>query len=720
MMRRTMSWQRVVIVVMAAGILVASGSGLAPRTGIAAATPQAKRAMTAGDLLLMKRIAEPEISPNAQWVSYTLAVPDMNANRLARNVWIVPAAGGDSKQLTTSGRDQGARWSPDGARIAFISSRDGGAQIWLMNATGGEATKLTTLSGDADNIVWSPDGKWIAFTLRVYPDCPDEACNKKRDADREKNPVKARVYDRLLYRHWTEWWDGKRSHLFVIASTGGAPRDLIPAADYDTPAPQREGAHPIAWSPDGKEICFTAVTDKMEATSTNGDLFTVAPDGSTKEPKRLTASNLGFDAGPAYSPDGKWLAYRSQPRAGYEADKWRLMLMDRTTGQPRDLTLGIARSVDQLAWSPDSQWIYFNAEWQGQMPVYRTEIIARAAGSPIQPQAVMPQTYNGEFSLSKDGKTLVAARQSAATPVELYVAAGDGSASKQLTRVNAQLLAQLDLSRAEHFTFEGAPNPPPPPNAPPPGPAVEVHGMLLRPPNFDPAKKYPILMVMHGGPQTMFGDAWSYRWNAQTFAAPGYAVLMINRRGSTGFGQGFTDDIRADWGGKAYQDLMLGLEAALKKWPFLDGERVAAAGASYGGFMADWMASQSKGRFKAIISHAGVYNFESMYGATEELWFVEWDLKGMPWTNRADYERQSPNRFAADFGKFKTPTLVIAGELDFRVPYTQSLEFYTALQRQGVPSKLVLFPDEGHWILKPQNAAFWYSEVLGWLKTYLK
>ena len=665
----------------------------------APAAAQTRRAIAVDDLLALHRISDPQISPDGARVVYTVATPDRQANRVARNVWVVGLDGSAPRQLTFTGRDGGARWSPDGRTLAFLSSREGGQQIYVLNLTGGEPTRLTTLDGGADQVVWAPDGKSLAFTSSVWPACKDDACNKKKSEGAEKDPVKARTYDGLLYRHWTAWGTGQRSHLFVVPIGGGVPKDLTEGATYDVPPVQREGPHPIAFSPDGSEIAFVAVTDAMEAISTNGDLFTVKPDGSQAAPTRLT-TNPAFDGAPAYSPDGKWLAYRAQTRPGNEADQWRLMKYDRQAKTHTQVATGFDRSVNQIDWTPDSQTLYFNAEDNGFLPVFR---VAAAGGAPV---VVTPSTFAAEFALSHDGKTLVLSRSSQQAPAELAAVPATGGDIRAITSHNADRLAQLDLPKAEHFTFSGAGG-------------TSVQGMLLRPPSFDASKKYPVLMVLHGGPETQFGDTWSVRWNNQVLASPGFAVLMINRRGSTGFGQQFTDDINKDWGGKPYEDLMKGLDTALAKYTFLDGSRVAAAGASYGGYMITWMASQAKGRFKTLVCHAGVYDLVSMYGATEELWFAEWSFGGTPWANTDNFMRQSPHTRASDFGTYKTPTLVIHGELDFRVPYTQGLEFYTALQRQGVPSRLVVFPDEGHWIMKPQNSAFWYHEVLEWLKKYL-
>jgi dipeptidyl aminopeptidase/acylaminoacyl peptidase len=658
----------------------------------------AKHPITFTDLISMHRVAEPQVSPDGKWVAYTVATPDMEANRNASNIWVVATAGGAEIQLTRSGHDSSPVWSPDGKSIAFLSSRSGDSQVYLLSTDGGEAHPLTKLSTGADMVKWSPDGKTIAFTSSVYPDCKDDDCNSKRDAEREKSKVKAHVAEHLLYRHWTHWTDGKRSHLFVVSADGsGAPRDLTAGADYDIPPDERSGPGDFNFSPDGKEICFTAVTDKIEAISTNADLFIVSTAGG--EAKRIT-TQPGFDGNPVYSPDGKFIAYHAQLTAGYESDRWRVMLYDRQSGKNENLSEGFDRSAEELAWSPESKTIYFTAENETQKQVYA---MAAHAGAP--PKPIIADTYNAAISLSADGKTLAFERTSLTMPGEVFAAAGDGTNARQLTHQNDKLLAGLEMNAPETFWFEGAEK-------------TKVQAMLIRPPNFDASKKYPLLVLLHGGPQTMWSNAWGYRWNAQVFSAAGYVTLMINRRGSTGYGQKFTDEIANDWGGKAYVDVMNGVDSTLKKYTFIDGTRMAAAGGSYGGYMADWIATHS-GRFKAIVSHASTYDKVSMF-ATEELWFEEHDMQGTPWTNPETYKKWSPSTYASELGKFKTPTLVIAGERDYRVPYTQSLEFFSALQRQGVPSKLVVFPDEGHWILKPQNAQFWYKTFLDWMATYVK
>jgi len=658
----------------------------------------AKHPVTFDDMIKMHRVSEPQISPDGKWVAYTVATPDMGANRNVTNIWLVSTAGGSPTQLTQSGLDSSPVWSSDGSTIAFLSARGGEAQVYLLSLEGGEAQRLTKLSTGAGLVKWSPDGKTIAFTSSVYPDCKEDDCNQKRDEEKERNKVKAHVAEHLFYRHWTHWNERKRSHLFVIPADGSAaPRDLTPGADFDVPPDERGGPGDINFSPDSKEICFTAVTDKMEAISTNGDLFTAPLAGG--EIKRITTQQ-GFDGEPVYSPDGKYIAYHAQLKPEYESDRWRVMLYDRQTGKIENLTEGFDRSADELAWSADSRSIYFTAENETEKPLY--EMAARPGA---EPKKILADTYNAFFSLSGAGKIMAFERTSLTSPAEVFTASGDGSSVRQLTHHNDAILASLEMNPSETFWFDGAEG-------------TKVQAMLIRPPKFDARKKYPLLVLLHGGPQTMWSNSWGYRWNEEVFAASGYVTLMINRRGSTGYGQKFTDDITNDWGGKAYLDVMDGVDYALKKYPFIDGTRMAAAGGSYGGYMADWIATHN-GRFKAIISHAGVYDKFAMY-ATDELWFEEHDMQGTPWSNPDSYRKWAPVSYAGQLGKFKTPTLVICGERDYRVPYTQSLEFFNALQRQDVPSKLVVFPDEGHWILKPQNAQFWYKTFVDWLALYLK
>jgi dipeptidyl aminopeptidase/acylaminoacyl peptidase len=663
------------------------------------AIAQQKRPMTFKDLASMHRLSGPQSSPDGRWIAYEVGTPNLEANRIVRDIWLVPANGGEAWQITRGGSDTRPRWSPDGKRIAFLSSRDGEQQIDWITLDGGDANRLTSLSGGADNELWSPDGKWIAFVSSVFPDCKDEACNAERRAQRDKSKVKARIYEHLLYRHWNSWWDGTRRHLFVMPAGGGAARDLTPGADYDVPPFNLGEQEAIAFSPDSAELCFTANTDADAALSTNGDLFTVPVAGGAA-PKRIT-TNPANDWGPAYSADGKWIAYRAQTHPGWESDRWRLMLYDRAKGEPSNLTENIDRSIDSFAWSPDSKTIFFATEEKSEQPVFA---IAPIAGS--TPKPVLGDGFNAEAEVGKDGRALIFTRTSLTMPAEVFTSDADGKNVRQITHQNEALLAQLDLSPMETFWFAGAGK-------------TQVEGLMVKPPNFDAAKKYPMLLLIHGGPQQSWTDAWGYRWNQQMMASPGYVVVMINPRGSPGYGEKFEAEVSRDWGGKVYDDIMKGLDAAIAKYSFIDGTRLAAAGGSFGGYMVDWIATHSD-RFKCLISHAGSYDLVSQYGATEELWFMDWEFGGPPWSHPDLYKKYSPSEYAAALGKYKTPTLVIGGELDFRIPYTQNLEFFTALQRQSVPSKLLLFPDEGHWVLKPQNSELWYKTFLGWLAKYVQ
>src|ERR1700688_2382593 len=498
----------------------------------------AKRPITFDDMMKLHRVSAPEVSADGKWAAFEVSTPDMEANRNASNVWIVSTAGGEAVEVTQSGHDSAPAWSPDGKTLAFLSSRDGNSQVYLLSMEGGEAKKLTTLSTGADLFQWSPDGKTVAFTSAVYLDCKDDACNSKRDEEKEKSKVKARIYDHLLFRHWDHWSEGKRSHLFLMAMDGNASaRDLTPTADYDIPPDERGEVSDFAFSPDSKEICYTAVPDKVEAISTNGELFVAPVAGG--DAKKIT-TNPGFDGDPVYSPDGQFIAYHAQLTAGYEADRWRVMRYDRHTEKIEDLTEKPDRSAEGLAWSTDSKTIYFTAENETLSPVYAID-----ARGGAEPRKIVAEGFNTSVSISRDGKTMAFERTSLTMPAEVFVAVGDGASAQQVTHHNDALLAKLDMNAPETFWFEGAGG-------------ARVQAMLIRPPKFRATKKYPLLVLLHGGPQTMWSNAWGYRWNEQVFSAAGYVTLMINRHGSTGYGQKFTDEITNDWGGQAYTDVMKG------------------------------------------------------------------------------------------------------------------------------------------------------------------
>lgn len=658
---------------------------------LTAATAQ-KLPLTAEAMMKLKRISEPAVSPDGKWVAFTAGTVDVEKNTTDRQIWVAPLAGGMPRAITTEGRNTRAKWSPDSRRIAFLSTRKDGQQVWTMNPDGAEARQVTRLSTEADGHVWSGDGKHFVFISAVYPDCPDDACNEKRIAAEKDSKVKARMYTSLLYRHWTEWQGARRKHIMAIPADGGLVKDLTPNAQYDIPPFSLAGGEDVAVSPDGKEIAYTAKLDADQATSTNSEIYTVPLEGG--EAKKISASP-GADNSPLYSPDGKWIAWRSQDRAGYESDRWKLLVMNREAGSIETLAATIDRNIDSFTWYPDSKRIAFVMEDRGRHPA---QLISVNGGGT---RALTQGAYTvGDLQFTSDGKTLVYTEQSGRSPAEIYKASSTGGTPVAVTRLNDQVMAQFNMSGFEEFTVVGAEG-------------AQVHSFMLKPPDFDSSKKYPLLMLIHGGPQGAWGESFSYRWNPQVFAAAGFIVVMPNPRGSTGYGQKFTDEIRADWGGKVYDDIMAVADHAAAM-PYVDSARMAAAGGSYGGYMVNWILGHSN-RFKALVSHAGVYDLRSMGGETEELWFTTWEFEGMPWQSPEVYEKWSPSAHAANF---KTPTLVIHGELDFRVPYGQGLQLFTALQANKTPSKLLVYPDEGHWILKPQNSLLWYDQFIGWIKEW--
>jgi dipeptidyl aminopeptidase/acylaminoacyl peptidase len=676
---------------------------------------------TFNDLMKIRRVGDPQLSPDGRTVAFTIGDVDKAGNKTLTQIYTVKIDGSDLKQITKGDKSSSSpRWSPDGKKIAFTS----GGQIWTMDPDGDDKKQITKISSGAGNPVWSPDGRWIAFNSDVYPECKTDECNAKEDAQAESSKVKAIVTERLLYRHWVEWRDRKRAHVFVVRSNGdGSAEDMTPG-DFDSPPYAAGTGVDYAFSPDSQDLAVLRNPDKIEAISTNSDIYTVRMPGFSRKTtemlwrdgnvKNITVTNKGYDVSPVYTPDGKYILYRSQAREGFEADRWRIMRYNRQNGEVKELTVGFDQQADEITLSPDGKTIYFTANTGGKEPIYSV---------PLEPnfnQKIATHVKlvdNGGFysnlNVTPDGKNFVVLSSSMSSPAEIYVKSvndvsdqrsaqlGIGS-SRNLSHVNSN----LNLAKAEEIQWKGAIN-------------ATVHGFIVKPANFDPSKKYPLVVLIHGGPQGAWSDNWGYRWNPQIFANAGYVVFTPNPRGSTGYGQKFVDDVSADWGGRAYTDIMNGV-AEVIKLPYVDKTRIGAAGASYGGYMVDWILGHNNDprfKFKALVSHAGVYNLESMAGATEELWFVNWEFKGMPWQNKVNYERWSPNKFAANF---KTPTLVTAGEIDYRVPVDQSLQLFTALQLNGTPSKLVIIPDEGHWILKPQNSEFWYGQVLDWLGKYLK
>jgi len=708
----------------------------------------AKRPFTFEDMMKLKRVGEPEVSPDGKWVIFSVVDVDLAANTKTPHIWIVPVAGGEEREIIADQDADRPRWSPDGKRFAFLSTKEGGSQVWIADFdsnTGavGRSRRLTAAPGEAGGELWSPDGKYILFVSDVYPECggtsaEEQECNKKKFKDAEQSKVKATIFDHLLYRHWNSYKEGKRSHIFVypadgpgfpIANTSGIVevysgpytyddlRDLTPG-DFDAPVFSVGGQDDYAFSPDGQEICYASNHDKNPAASTNNDLWlvpvNVGADASSAQiiamTKNITADNPASDSTPLYSPDGKYIAFRAQQRPGYESDRFRLMLYDRKTGEKKNLTEDFDGWVGTTAWAPDSSNIYFNTFKDGMVPVYSLSL---ASPKPTLIPITNASTAD-DLAFARDGRNLFFTNNSVEEPVAIYrlnacgVHCGRAVSPMKLTHFNDSLLSQISMSPLTSFWFTGAHG-------------DKVQGFLVKPPNFDPNKRYPVKFIIHGGPEVPMGDEWSYRWNAELFASPtsstssGYVVIFIHFHGTPGYGQKFTDAINGDWGGAPYEDLMKGLDFAKKTYPFIDKDRECALGASYGGYMINWIEGHTD-RFKCLITHDGMFNAESAWGSTEELWFNNWEFKGTPYDNRELYEKWSPHQYAKNF---KTPMLVVHGQKDYRLDVSEGFQLFTTLQMRGVPSKMLYFPDEGHWVLKPQNSQLWYKTVNDWIDQWI-
>jgi dipeptidyl aminopeptidase/acylaminoacyl peptidase len=753
---------------------------------------QSKHPFTFEDMMRLKRVGDPQVSPDGKWVVFSVVDVDLAANTKTPHIWIVRvgADASSAPERSSAGSssaeriliaDQDAdrpRWAPDGKRFALLSTKEGGSQVWIADFDGAAGTvtaihKLTSIATEASGELWSPDAKNILFTSDVYPECDgareaEADCNAKKLAEHEKSKVKALIFDHPLYRHWNAYKEGKRTHIFVTeacvgtAAPGcpaGAARDLTPG-DYDAPVFSLGGQDDYAFSPDGQEICYASNHDKNPAASTNNDLWIVPVHGGTgaspvqvlAQPKNITADNPASDTSPLYSPDGRYIAYRAQQRPAYESDRFRLMLYDRKTGEKKNLTETVGKRLGSFAltadlwvgtfvWTPDSESILFVAEDSGKATIRKVVVkehdlppadsVALPVGSgpkelgvpaiitgvikSVGKDALFPITpaqggYDDDLAITPNGQVLFT-RMSIYSPVEIYsrVIAEEmlPAVPLQLTHLNDEALSHIAMSELNFFLFKGANN-------------DKVQGFLVKPPNFDASKKYPVKFLIHGGPQGAWGDDWSYRWNPELFAAPtsgnhGYVVIMINFHGSTGYGQKFIDAINGDWGGAPFEDLMKGLDYAEQTYPFIDKTRECALGASYGGYMANWILGHTD-RFKCIVSHDGMFNAESAWGTTEELWFNNWEFKGTPYDNRESYVKWSPHQYAKNF---KTPTLVIHGQRDYRLDVSEGFQLFTTLQMEGVPSKMLYFPDEGHWVLKPQNSQLWYKTVNDWVDQWV-
>jgi len=664
------------------------------------------RAITFDDFAAVRQVADPHVSPDGRLLLYTVRTTSLAANRRTARTFLLPSDGGSAPRAfpddTTPAAE--ARFSPDGRRVAYVHQ----GQLWIANIDGSSRRMLTRLWGGASGPRWAPGGDRIAFSSRVYPGCTTDRCNADSALRVDRAASSVRTYDQLLYRHWDRWDDGTRSHLFVVDLVRAEPRDVIPGQRLHVPPMPFGGPEAYDWSHDGQELAFTAKVESPDAAwTTDLNLYTVPAFGG--EPVAITSSNRANDQHPVYSRDGRWIAYAAQRRPGFEAAKWRLMLYDRGTRTSREIAPGWDFHADHFYFTPDSRTLLVETQEEGRTAIWRLAI-ADDGTLDGNPERLLRTNNSSQSSLAyqqgSDGAlTLVWVRDAMHRPADVWMGRYSSSGvrnPRQLTRENESLLAQLDLRPAQDVEYTGAAD-------------ATVHGFLVRPPQFDSTRSWPLLVLVHGGPQGAWLDQWNSRWNAQLFASMGVAVLALNPRGSTGYGQRFIDDVSRDWGGKVYDDIMRGVDTVLARHPWLDSSRVGAAGGSFGGYMVNWMNANTS-RFAAFASHAGIFNLEHMAGATDELWFTEWEFGG-PWWNRVaqqqNYRRWSPHLLA---GRMRTPTLVLHGEQDFRVPYTEGTALFTALQRQRVESRLVLFPDEGHWVNRPANQRVWWEEMFRWFR----
>jgi dipeptidyl aminopeptidase/acylaminoacyl peptidase len=649
-----------------------------------------KKPFTIADLYTIKSVSDPHISPDGKRVVFTVTESFLKEGKTNTELYVMNVDGSGLRRMTDNpASDANPRWSPDGSSILFTSTRKDGAQAWLIAADGGEPSKLTDLSTGVADPVWTSDGKGFVFTTDVYPEFgADDAANKKVNDAKEKGAIKAHMTDRLMYRHWTEWKDGMRAHTFAFDIASKHHTDLTPG-DFDAPAFSL-GESGYAVSPDGKEVCFVSNHDQNEAETTNKDLFIVPFAGGT--PKDITQANHAYDGTPEYSPDGRYIAYRTQAAQGYESDCFRIALYDRASGTTAVLTPAFDNWINTIRWAPDSKSIYFTADIKAHTPLYNVEIASKEI------KLVADVKTMDAFDISPDGKFIIFARRSINEPVELFRISAKGKEYKRLTFFNKPVEDSVDIRPAQELWI-----------ASPTG--KSIHTFVITPHNFDPSKKYPLILNVHGGPQSQWTDGFRGDW--QVYPGSGYIVAFCNPTGSTGYGQQFTSDISKDWGGKVYTDVMA-VADSLETIPYVDKDRMGSMGWSYGGYFMMWLEGHTT-RFKASASMMGVYDLKAMHGTTEELWFPQWDLNGLPWTSEL-YEKLSPNNYVKNF---RTPCLVITGERDYRVSYNQSLEFFTDLQQMNVPSRLIVFPNDGHWPSPVKSMPLYYNAHLDWFHRYL-
>ncbi len=660
----------------------------------------APHGLTAEELVALDRVSSPVLSPDGRQVVFSLREADVAANRGTSSLWAVPLDGkAPARRLLAPGTVAvSAQFSPDGQQLFFLSPRSGSMQVWRLPMAGGEAQPVTALPLDVGSFRLSPDGNSLALSLEVFNDCADLACTQKRLEERAAQKTTGVLYDRLFVRHWDTWADGRRSQLYTaaIGADGRAAEPVKVSRDIDGDVPSKPfgGSEEFAWAPDGKSLVFSVrIAGSSEAWSTNFDLYRVAADGSGA-PVNLTADNPAWDTSPVFSADGRTLYYQAMKRPGFEADRFALMEKNLATGATREIAPGWDHSAGGITLSADGKRIYTATDDVGNHPIHVIEI---ATGKARRISGA--GTVEG-FDLSRDA--LVYTQSSLGSPAQLYAARVDGSQPRALVRFNTKALADVRLGEYEQFSFPGWNE-------------ETVHGYVVKPWNFEAGKTYPVAFIIHGGPQGSMGNNFHYRWNPQTYAGLGFAVVMVDFHGSTGYGQAFTDSISGDWGGKPLEDLKKGWAAALEKYDFLDGDRACALGASYGGYMINWIAGNWNEPWKCLINHDGVFDTRAMGHVTEELWFSEWENGGPVFEVPQNYEKFNPVNHVA---KWRVPMLVVQGEKDYRVPVDQGLSAFTALQRRGIPSQLLYFPDENHWVLKPRNSIQWHNAVGDWLKRW--
>lgn len=652
---------------------------------------QTKRAISVDDLWAMKRIGSFSVSPDGKTIAYTITSYTFEANKGNTDIYLIDVDGKNLRALKNSEKNESEpKFSPDGKTIAFIR----GGQIWQCKPDGSDEKQLTDIYTGASGFEWSSDGSKILFVSSVYPECTTQDCNEQKDKAKDESKVKAEIFTELMFRHWNDWRGHKRSHLFLLNVATGEFKDLTEGNREDVPPMALGSANDYNLSPDGSEVAYSLNPEFTKATSTNIEVY-LASLTSPQTPK-LISTGKGVDCQPVYSPDGKWLAWTSMKRAGFEADKLDLILFNRKTGETKNLTNVFKNSVSEFIWAPDSKIIYFVAQDEINNSIYKLDIDKEKI------EIFHKDNYNTSIQLSEDGKTLFFLKQRSTLPNEIFSQSTDGKNTlKRITFTNEEILSQLEMNPVESFWCEGANG-------------DKVQSILVKPPFFDPNKKYPMMFLIHGGPQGAWEDNFHYRWNLQMFAGAGYVVVAPNPRGSTGYGQKFTDEISGDWGGKVYTDLMNSYDFAIKNFNYINPKQTFASGASYGGYMINWIAGHTD-RFTALFCHNGSFNLESKWGTTEELWFPEWELGGTPWENREAYVKWSPHQYAKNF---KTPMLIVHSAFDFRLSEEQAFQLFTTLQRLGVESKFLYFPDETHFVSKPQNAKLWWNTVFDWFNSH--